>query len=313
MREHVTRYLQYLRVERNASELTIKSYHEDFEALLDYLVELNDGQMPAPTEVSTVDLRGYLRALHEAEYAKSTISRRLASLRSFFKFCIRDGDLKENPAKALKNPRASRPLPFFLSSREVAKLLITPPLADAFGLRDRAILETMYSSGVRAAELVGMNISDLVTDEGVVRVRGKGKKERFAPIGSYADKAIKKWLEVRSAMLVEKRKNAGPASPLFLNKFGTRLTTRSIGRMLEKHLKVAGLDARTSPHTLRHSFATHLLERGADIRSIQELLGHKSIVTTQIYTHTSASTLRSIYEKAHPRNRSRNEAGTPAQ
>jgi len=305
MQTAVIRFLQYLRVEKNASELTIKSYREDFEALLEYLVELNNGQMPTPTGVSTLDLRGYQRALQEADYAKSTIARRLTSLRSLFRFCTRDDELKlkENPAKALKNPRANRPLPFFLSSRELAKLLATPPLKDAFGLRDRAILETMYSSGVRVAELVGMNQSDLIPDEGVVRVRGKGNKQRFAPIGSYAEKALTKWLKVRDSMLWEKRQTPGPNTPLFLNKYGNRLTTRSVGRMLEKHLKVAGLDNRTSPHTLRHSFASHLLERGADIRSIQELLGHKSIVTTQIYTHASAGTLRTIYEKAHPRAR----------
>jgi integrase/recombinase XerC len=276
---------------------------DDFEALIEYLVELNEGHIPAPADVSTVDLRGYQRSLQEAQYAKSTISRRLASMRSFFRFCTRDGEVRENPAKALKNPRGDRKPPFFLSSQELAKLLITPPLKDAFGLRDRAILETMYSSGVRVAELVGMNLSDLIPDEGIIRVRGKGNKQRFAPIGSYAEKAISRWLLIRKAMLAQKRKNSGPESPLFLNKFGNRLTTRSIGRMLEKYLKVAGLDMKTSPHTLRHSFATHLLDRGMDIRSIQELLGHKSVVTTQIYTHTSPSTLRNIYEKAHPRAR----------
>jgi integrase/recombinase XerC len=167
-------------------------------------------------------------------------------------------------------------------------------------LRDRAILETLYSAGLRVSELVGLTDGDLDLGGGIVRVRGKGKKERLSPIGSYAAKALKGWLAVRQ---LSPREKQGREAPVFTNKFGTRLTTRSVARMLEKYLQVTGLDQRTSPHTLRHSFATHLLDRGADIRSVQELLGHKSLVTTQIYTHVSTANLRAAYEKAHPRAR----------
>jgi integrase/recombinase XerC len=164
------------------------------------------------------------------------------------------------------------------------------------GMRDRAILETMYSAGLRVSELVGINDEDLDLEDGLVRVRGKGKKERLAPLGSFAIKALGNWLRVRELAQRNQRGN-----PVFTNKFGTRLTTRSVARMLEKYLLQTGLDLRTSPHTLRHSFATHLLDRGADIRSVQELLGHKSLVTTQIYTHISTANLRQVYEQAHPR------------
>jgi integrase/recombinase XerC len=299
MQTAVSRFLQYLRVERNASELTIKSYREDLEALVEYLQDLR-GEVPSPGSVGTVELRGYVAALHEAGYAKTTIARRLASLRSFFRFGQREGWTDTNPAKPLRNPRKSRSLPHCLSSEDIERLLGAPTSGEPLGLRDRAILEVLYSAGLRVSELAGLNAADLDLEGGTVRVRGKGRKERIAPIGSYAARALNDWLAVRR---VSGREKAGPASPVFVNKFGRRLTTRSVGRMLEKHLKTTGLDRRTTPHTLRHSFATHLLDRGADIRSVQELLGHKSLVTTQIYTHVSTAGLRAAYERAHPRAR----------
>jgi integrase/recombinase XerC len=222
----------------------------------------------------------------------------LASLRSFFRFAQREGLADSNPAKPLRNPRPDRRLPHFLTTDEIGRLLDTPPAGTDMGLRDRAILETMYSAGLRVSETVGVNDGDLDLDGGLVRIRGKGKRERLAPLGSFAVRALKRWLEVRR---LAARDNRGADSPVFVNKFGRRLTTRSVARLLEKHLKLAGLDLRTTPHTLRHSFATHLLDRGADIRSVQELLGHKSLVTTQIYTHVSTTGLREAYEKAHPR------------
>lgn len=258
------------------------------------------GKSPKPAEITPLELRTYVAALHDAGYAKSSVSRRLASLRSYFRFAQREGLCESNPAKPLRNPRRERKLPHFLTNREIGKLLNSPPKSDAMGLRDRAILETLYSAGLRVSELVGINESDLDFAAGLVRVRGKGKRERLAPLGSFAIRALKAWLRMRSPA---KGQSKVEASAVFLNKFGKRLTTRSIGRMLEKYLKITGLDSRTSPHTLRHSFATHLLDRGADIRSVQELLGHKSLVTTQIYTHVSTAGLKAVYEKAHPRAR----------
>lgn len=300
MRTALGRFLQYLSVERNASELTIKSYREDLTALIDYLAEAGGGRCPRPAEITILELRGYVGALHEAGYAPATIARRLASLRSFFRFGQREGWVEANPAKALRNPRKPRNLPHFLSSQELARLLAAPPAHTPMGLRDRAILETMYSAGLRVSEVVGLNESDVDLRAEILRVRGKGRKERLAPIGSFAARALRRWLAVRR---LHPSQPAGPAAPVFVNRFGRRLTTRSVARMLEKYLRTAGLDRRTTPHSLRHSFATHLLDRGADIRSVQELLGHKSLVTTQIYTHVSTASLRAIYERAHPRAR----------
>ena len=298
MRTAVIRFLQYLTVERNASPHTIKSYREDLEALVDYLDEAYEGSPPPPGEITTMELREYVAALHEAGYAKTSIARRLASLRSFFKFGQREGWAETNPAKPLRNPRKPRTLPHFLSSDELSQLLESPPGDEPLGKRDRAMLETLYSAGLRVSELVGINDSDLELDAGIVRVRGKGRKERLAPLGSFAVRAMRHWLKVRT---VSAKEPTGSEAPVFVNRFGRRLTTRSVGRMLEKYLKQTGLDQRTTPHTLRHSFATHLLDRGADIRSVQELLGHKSLITTQIYTHVSTAKLREVYEKAHPR------------
>jgi integrase/recombinase XerC len=278
--------------------LTVKSYREDLTALAGYLADSRGGTCPTPSGVTVLDLRGYVAALHEAGYAKSTIARRLASLRSFFRFGQREGWSGANPAKPLRNPRKERTLPHFLSTDDVDRLLHSPPSDDPLGLRDRAILETMYSAGLRVSELVGLYDGDLDLEAGVVRVRGKGRRERLAPIGSYASRALKRWLRARRLHASEP---SGPEAPVFTNKFGHRLTTRSVGRMLQKYLSQTGLDTRTTPHSLRHSFATHLLDRGADIRSVQELLGHRSLVTTQIYTHVSTAGLREAYERAHPR------------
>ena len=285
-------------MERNASAYTIKSYREDLTALADYLTEARGGNCPRPEAITVLELRGYVAAMHEAGYAKTSIARRLASLRSFFKFGQREGWTKTNPAKPLRNPRKGRSLPHFLSAEDIGRLLSAPPANTAMGLRDRAILETMYSAGLRVSETVGLNRGDIDFEEGILRVRGKGRKERLAPIGSYAAAALQKWL---AKARLNPREPAGGLAPVFLNKFGRRLTTRSVARMLEKHLQLTSLDTRTTPHSLRHSFATHLLDRGADIRSVQELLGHKSLVTTQIYTHVSTAALREVYEKAHPR------------
>jgi integrase/recombinase XerC len=298
MRTAIARFLQFLAVERNTSAYTVKSYREDLSALVDYLTEAHGGRLPSPGDVTVSDLRGYVAALHESGYAKTSIARHLASLRGFFRFGQREGWAETNPAKPLRNPRKGRTLPHFLSAEDLGRLFDAPPSDEPMGLRDRAILETMYSAGLRVSEVVGLDEGDLDFDAAILRIRGKGRKERLSPIGSYATRAIQLWLKTRR---LHPRVPEGPAAPVFVNKFGQRLTTRSVGRMLEKYLKLAGLDRRTTPHSLRHSFATHLLDRGADIRSVQELLGHKSLVTTQIYTHVSTAALREVYERAHPR------------
>jgi integrase/recombinase XerC len=293
----VRRFLDYLRVERNSSEYTSKSYREDLTDVEVFFIE-QQGIAPPPDCVTTLDLRGYLSSLHARGLAHTTIARRLASLRSFFKFGQREGWPNGNPAKPLRNPRKQRKLPHFLDTSQLDQLLTAPSAKTAMGLRDRAILETLYSAGLRVSEVVGLNDDDWDRAGGIIRVRGKGKKERLSPIGSFAHKALLAWLAQR---VTDPRQKSGSVTPVFVNRFGRRLTTRSVGRMLEKYLRETGLDLRTSPHTLRHTFATHLLDRGADIRSVQELLGHKSLTTTQIYTHVSTANLRAMYEKAHPR------------
>lgn len=297
MHNQVAQFLRYLAIERNASQLTIKSYREDLIDLADYLVD-SLGAKVEPKDVTPRDLRGYVSALHEADYAQSSISRKLASLRSFYRFAQRQKMCESNPAKPLRNPRAGRKLPHYLTTDEIGKLLVAPGKGDWMGLRDRAILETVYSAGLRVSEVVGLNDADLDFSDEIARVRGKGRKERLAPLGHFAIDALKAYMPLREFSPKEAK---GREAPVFINRFGTRLTIRSVGRMLEKYIAALGLDSRTSPHTLRHSFATHLIDRGADIRSVQELLGHKSLVTTQIYTNLSTANLREVYSRAHPR------------
>lgn len=300
MHSAIAQFLRYLVSERNASELTVKSYREDLFSFVDWL-QTNLGRTPRPDALTPQDLRAFQAALQQAGYARSSIARKLAALRSFYKFAMREGLASSNPAKPLRNPRRQRKLPHVLNDDEVGRLLLAPNPETVDGLRDRAILETIYSAGLRVSELVGLQDGDLDRHDQIIRVRGKGRKERICPLGSFALKAIDRYAARRKRS--DKTNALGRQAPVFVNRFGNILTTRSVGRLLEKHLAAAQLDARTSPHTLRHSFATHLLDRGADIRSVQELLGHKSLATTQIYTHVSAASLRKVYEKAHPRAR----------
>lgn len=308
----IDRFVDSLKFERNSASLTVKSYSEDFNSLLDYLNDQQPGGLPALAELHVQTLRGYVAYLHECQYARATLARRLASLRSFFRYCQREGWVSTNPARALRTPKAGRKLPHFLTAEQITQLLEAPPAHEPEGIRDRAMLETMYSGGLRVAELVGLNVESWDRDANVLRVLGKGRKERIAPVGRYAARALGHWLGVRTPDL-----NAPPAqqAALFLNRFGRRLTTRSIGRMIEKYLALAGLTRLTTPHTLRHSFATHLLDRGADLRSVQELLGHQNLTTTQIYTHVSTRRMQETYVQSHPHSQPgrRNEATADAE
>jgi integrase/recombinase XerC len=291
MEEAVAEFLRSLALERNASEHTVKSYREDLTQAIGFFT---DKLGPArPDRLTTRVMRAYLAWLHEQGYAKTTIARRIAAVRSWCRFLCRQGTLKINPAEGLRGPRQDKKLPSFLSPEDLARLLATPPTDTPLGCRDRAILETLYSAGVRVSELTGLNRDDVDFDDGCAVVRGKGKRERLVLLGAECRDALHAWLGFREGLA------KSPA--LFVNKSGTRLTTRSVGRLLEKYLAQAGLDPRASPHTLRHSFATHLLDNGADIRSVQELLGHRSLSTTQVYTHVTTVRLKDSYHKAHPR------------
>ena len=293
----IGRFLVYLSSERGGSPLTLKSYREDLLQLEEFL---RSAGCRGPGEASSVLLRRFASGLHAAGYAASTVARKLASTRSFYAFGQREGWVRTNPAKPLRSPRRARKLPKFLTGEEIARLLATPQPQAAGGLRDRAILELMYSSGVRVRELVSLDDADLDLRNATVRVRGKGRRERLGIVGRHARAALEAWLAARPRQATPSPRGS---RPLFTNKLGGRLSVRGVARLLEKHLAVAGLTGRASPHTLRHSFATHLLDAGADIRSVQELLGHKSLVTTQIYTHVTTSRLLDAFDKAHPRAR----------
>lgn len=291
-------FLTHLALERNASDKTVKSYREDLTQALEFARERIAKGNIAPADWTTRLLRAFVAWLHEQQYAKATINRRLAAVRTFGKYLCREGVIAQNPAQGLRGPRPEKKLPHFLTVTDVQKLLAAPDPTGWAGSRDRAFLETLYSAGLRVSELVGLDVADADLNDGVVVVRGKGKKERLALLGPAAVAAINAWLPERAALL----SRAGADSPaVFLNKDGGRLTARSVGRLLAGYLRAAGLDPRTSPHTLRHSFATHLLDAGADIRGVQELLGHKSLNTTQVYTHVTTQRLQDSYRKAHPR------------
>jgi integrase/recombinase XerC len=298
LEQGLAEFLTHLGLERNASDKTVKSYREDLTQALAFTREHLKKPHVDPTDWTTRLIRAFVAWLHEKKYAKTTVARRLAAVRSFGKYLCRQGVLAQNPAQGLRGPRQDKRLPHFLTLADVQKLLAAPAQTDWAGRRDRAMLETLYASGIRVSELVGLDLLAVDLNDGVITVRGKGKKERLALLGPDAVAAIRCWLDDRTALL----SGAGKDTPaVFLNNKGGRLTTRSVGRLLAKHLRTAGLDPRTSPHTLRHSFATHMLDAGADIRGVQELLGHKSLATTQVYTHVTTQRLQKSYRKAHPR------------
>jgi len=248
--------------------------------------------------VDTTMVRRFLNHLAGHEYSKATVARKLATLRSFYKFCVKRGHVVSNPVAPIRTPKQEKRLPKFLNTEEVAALLAAPDDSDILGARDKAMLETLYSTGIRVSELVGLNLDDVDFLGEALTIRGKGRKERITPIGPTALAAIRKYLELRQK---DARATTFNPQALFVNKHGQRLSTRSVRRKLDKYLAQQGLDPSISPHTLRHTFATHMLNAGADLRSVQELLGHQSISTTQIYTHLTTNRLKEVYDQAHPR------------
>jgi integrase/recombinase XerC len=289
----IRRFLDHLMNERNASKHTIQAYEDDLLQFHHYLVQVG-GEAADPTEADAKRLRAFSAWLSGQEYSPSTIARRLASLRSFYKYQRRQGVVTTDPAGGLRNPKQSRRLPKLLTIEDMIALLDSIPTVESLGIRDRAMFETLYGGGLRVSELVGLDLADLDEEQAMVRVRGKGRRERLCPVGPMAMEWIGRWRALR--------RPAKPGEPaLFLNHRGGRLTTRSVGRIFQEYLVAHGLDPASSPHTLRHSFATHLLDGGADLRSVQDLLGHRSLTTTQIYTHVTRERLIDAYNEAHPR------------
>lgn len=303
----VQEFINYLKFEKHFSDYTARCYGADLEQYVTHLVgpeqsspaadysNSNGGTATAVETEQKIDqlllaadvdtIRGYMVALNDHQYSKSTLARKLATLRSFYKFLVKRHHLTSNPVSTIKTPKQEKKLPKFLDYAQIQKLLNTPPADSWLGARDRAMMETMYSTGLRVSELVSLNLDDVDFLSEVIHVRGKGKKERICPVGSRALQSIQHYLEFRS-----RRMESDPnfdTKVLFANKHGKRLSTRSVRRKMDKYLMEAGLDPAISPHTLRHSFATHMLNNGADLRSVQELLGHQSLSTTQIYTHVT--------------------------
>lgn len=310
----VKQFLEYLKLEKHFSDYTVKSYGADLIQFCQFLMGEIGGEhaqaarsggiaeLPLEQKIVKVEplsIREFLAYLYAQNYTKSTTARKLATLRSFYKFLIRRGLVSINPLSTIRTPKQEKRLPKCLDLEQVQKLLEAPGDADLLSARDRAMLEVLYSSGIRVSELVDLEMSDLDLVEGVLRVRGKGRKDRITPIGSQAIKALQRYFDLRQ--LDHKSQNGQSTQRVFLNKHGESLSTRSVRRKLDKYLTMAGLDPGISPHTLRHSFATHLLNNGADLRSVQELLGHQSLSTTQIYTHLSTTRMKEVYDDAHPR------------
>ncbi len=285
----IDRFLKFLEVEKNSSPHTITNYRSDLTEFFKF-----NGKN-SPKDINYLEIRKFLAYLKDRDFLKTTVSRKLACLKSFFKYLTREQVLEANPASGIQTPKRDRRLPSFLETKEVEHLIEAAKGEKWETKRDLAILETLYSSGIRVSELVGLNEEDIDLLGNLVKVRGKGKKERIVPLGSCAVKAIKSYMDA-APLDLDKR-----IVPLLINRRKTRLTDRSVRRIILKYARLAALKKGISPHTLRHSFATHLLDRGADLRSVQELLGHAHLSTTQIYTHVSSKRLREAYEQAHPR------------
>lgn len=308
----VKQFLDYLKLERHFSDYTVRSYGADLFQFCQFLkCEIGASFSNSQRLISTgeqvdarlsaceaLTIREFLAYLTAQNYTKSTTARKLATLRSFYKFLIRRGTVSASPLSTIRTPKQERRLPKCLDLEQVQKLLDAPGEGDILSVRDKAMLEVLYSSGIRVSELVELKTDDIDLNEGVLRVMGKGRKDRLTPIGSQAINALKRYFAMRQS---DPKMNTPAQTRVFLNKHGESLSTRSVRRKLDKYLSIAGLDPGISPHTLRHSFATHLLNNGADLRSVQELLGHQSLSTTQVYTHLSTRKIKEAYDSAHPR------------
>lgn len=297
MEDAIKAFVMYLQVEQNASPETIRNYRSDLQQFTGFLRRTKKDTSPIRVEtISTDEIRAHLHSLDRRGEKAASLARKLASLRSFFRFLLREELVKTNPTETLRSPRLPKRLPRVLTKDDAASLMTFPTGPSPLSLRDRALLETMYSTGARVSEVVGINLNDLDEADGIVSLKGKGRKERLVPIGDVALQAIR---EYRMSLKPTPR-NRHPSSPMFLNHRGGRLTTRSVAKMVAWYSSrlVSGA---VSPHALRHSYATHLLDEGADLRSIQELLGHASLSTTQKYTHVAMDQLLAVYDRAHPR------------
>ena len=334
MKQAIGKFLEYLRSVKNSSRHTVSNYGKDLEQFVAYLSPPGV-EAPAPSAVTHMMIREFVGHLHDQGLQKSSIARKLAALRSFFKYCVREGHLKENPARLVPTPKLPKRIPSVLSAEEMNGFLnqlaeMGPPSSSAPALarkraqpllqrssaksadsaeeglllrRDRALLEMLYAAGLRVSELTGLNLVDIEQKERVLRVRGKGNKERIVPYGRKAQEALDKYWPVREQLLLQAssgRRAAPHTEAVFLNYAGRRLTQRSVGRIVKKYVRLANVNWDLHPHSLRHAFATHLLADGADLRAIQELLGHQSLSTTQKYTHASIRQLMEIYDKSHP-------------
>lgn len=293
IKTHIQNYLRYLYSERNYSPMSVDSYRRDLYQFLEFL-------QPQAGEVKTIGrekIRDFLASLSEKGLSKRTINRKLACLRSFFKFLVKTGTLKANPARDIPSLKVGTKLPPLLTIPEAMEMLKLPLSESLLGLRDKALLEVFYSTGIRLRELVGLDLDDVDFKNGLIKVTGKGGKERIIPLGKKASSAVRDYLARRNELLSQDSDNKA----LFLNREGRRLSPRGVQRRVTKYLQLISEAERLSPHTLRHTFATHLLDSGADLQAVKELLGHTSLSTTQVYTHVTVEKLKKIYQQAHPR------------
>ena len=294
MKQHVTEFLEALKSEKNYSANTVKAYAADLAQCLAYL---DSAGITRLDEVRKTDLRAYLAGLVDAGSSKRSVARKIASLRSFFSYVRRRGHLTTNPTLSLVTPRPERRLPVFIAEDAVARILEAPDAATPQGARDRAILELFYSTGIRLSELIGLNWEDLDQSSGTVKVRGKGSKERIVPVGLHAIDAVRLYRD----NLVSRGAVPAPRSALFRLANGRRMYPMAVSRMVKRYISLTCEVQKQSPHVFRHSFATHLLNRGADLRAVKELLGHESLSTTQVYTHVTTERMKKIYRRSHPR------------
>ncbi len=301
----LAQFFEHLRYERNVSEHTLRNYASDLGQFYDHLAPL-DPQTNRRREVDIkqidhITIREWLSSLHTAQKKKTSVARKLAALRTFFQFLVREGVVENNPARMVATPRLEKKLPNHLSIEETIRFIETPDIETDLGKRDRAILEVLYGTGARVAELVKLDLNHIDFKNKMVRLSGKRRKERIVPFGDPALHALMLYLSVRNAFLQNAPLAERDSNAVFLNYQGTRITTRSVGRMVDKYIEICAGIHDISPHSLRHSFATHLLDGGADLRDIQELLGHARLSTTQIYTHVSMEKLIEVYDKTHPK------------